>query len=153
MSRPSWDEYFMQVARVSAYRATCDRKHVGAVVARDNHILSTGYNGSPPGHPHCDDVGHDLHVVDGRESCFRTTHAEVNAISVAARFGVCLDGATLYVTMKPCVQCAKAVVTAGIKRVVYDEDYGGVAGVEVLLASGCQVMQLKASEEDGYAAT
>jgi dCMP deaminase len=117
--REDWDSYFMSLARMVATRATCDRRHVGAVITRDRRIISTGYNGAIAGHPHCDDVGH--FIVDNH--CIRTTHAEINAISGAAKAGVSTDGATLYITISPCVQCVKALASAGIKRVIYGEMY------------------------------
>lgn len=126
--RPSWDEYFIGMANYVGTRATCDRGRSGCVIVRDRRVISTGYVGSPPGLPHCDDVGHDMHTVineDGSKSehCLRTAHAEQNAIAQAARFGVALDGATMYCKMVLCHVCAKLVVTAGIKRVVAEKDY------------------------------
>lgn len=118
----------MEIAATIAKRATCDRKHVGAVIVRDKMILSTGYNGSPRGLPHCDDVGHDLREMGGRQSCVRTVHAESNAVAQAARSGVSIEGATLYVTACPCLDCAKLVINAGIIRVVYGEFYGSRYG-------------------------
>ena len=109
-------------------RGTCDRGKAGCVIACDKRILSTGYVGSPAGTAHCDDVGHEMHTViqeDGTESrhCIRTTHAEQNAIANAARFGIKLEGATLYCHMTPCYTCAKMIINAGIKRVVCNLDY------------------------------
>lgn len=125
-TRPSWDTYFLGIACVVAQRATCDRKHVGAVIVKDQHILSTGYNGSPPGHEHCDEVGHELIDIAGRPSCQRTIHAEQNAIFAAAKYGsAALQGATLYVTTQPCLNCAKSIIAAGIASIVYEEKYGG----------------------------
>lgn len=126
--RPSWDEYFMEVARVVAKRATCDRGRSGCVIARDKHILVTGYVGSPKGMAHCDEVGHQMKVVtheDGRQSqhCLRTAHAEQNAIVQAAKLGVAIDGGTLYCKMTPCSTCAKMIVNAGIRRVVCEKRY------------------------------
>lgn len=119
--RPSWDEYFMEMAYVVAKRATCDRKHVGAVlVDRDNRIVATGYNGSAHGMPHCDDEGHLLKNIDGRDSCIRTLHAESNAIDYAGKNS---DGGTIYTTCIPCYDCAKRIVNAGIVYVAYDEFY------------------------------
>lgn len=120
MSRPSWDEYFGGVAEVVATRATCDRAYVGAVLVRDRRILSTGYNGSPPGEPHCDDVGHTM----SNGHCIATSHAELNAIAQAARAGARLEGATCYVTHAPCPGCRKALASAGIIRVVYRQTRG-----------------------------
>lgn len=138
--RPDWDQYFMAIAKVVATRATCDRKHVGAVVVRERRILSTGYNGSPPGQPHCDDVGHLLREIDGRQSCARSIHAEDNAIFAAARFGQATQGATMYVTAQPCLNCAKAILSAGIQRVVYGEPYPDQAGVEMLSQAGVDIL-------------
>jgi dCMP deaminase len=133
--RASWDEYFMRIAMEVSTRATCDRKHVGAVIVRDRFILATGYNGSIPGLPHCDDVGHMME--DGH--CVRTVHAEANAICQAARNGVRIEGATLYVTASPCFTCFKLVASAGIKAIVYGEfyrdqrifDFAGALGMEL----------------------
>jgi dCMP deaminase len=122
--RDSWDTYFTKMAHLVATRATCDRKHVGAVIVADRHIVSTGYNGSPPGLPHCDEVGHDLvTLADGSVNCVRTTHAEHNAILQAAKLGMRLANSTLYVNTFPCWACSKAILGAGIQRVVYDDEY------------------------------
>lgn len=126
--RPSWDEYFIGMADYVGSRATCDRGRSGCVIVRDKRVISTGYVGSPPGLPHCDDVGHEMHTVineDGTKSehCIRTAHAEQNAIAQAARFGVALEGATLYCRMVPCYVCAKLSITAGIERIVAKNDY------------------------------
>ncbi|MCC7536109.1 MAG: cytidine/deoxycytidylate deaminase family protein [Deltaproteobacteria bacterium] len=117
--RASWDRYFMDIATVVATRATCDRKHVGAVIVRDKTILSTGYNGSIRGLPHCDEVGHMME--DGH--CVRTTHAEANAIVQAARNGVGIDGAGIYVSASPCWGCFRLIANAGIRRICYGEFY------------------------------
>lgn len=117
--RASWDEYFMNIASVVASRATCDRKHVGAVIVRDKTILSTGYNGSIRGMPHCSEVGHMME--DGH--CVATIHAETNAVLQAAKNGVSIDGATVYVTASPCWSCFKMITNAGIRRIVYGEFY------------------------------
>ena len=117
--RPSWDEYFMDIAFTVASRSTCDRAHVGAVLVRDRRILATGYNGSPAGLPHCDEVGHLM--VDGH--CVRALHAEQNAIIQAALHGISTEGATAYVTHQPCLTCAKMLINAGIHRVVYAGNY------------------------------
>jgi len=118
-NRASWDEYFMAIARQVATRSTCDRKHVGAVIVRDRMILTTGYNGSIRGLPHCDDVGHLME--EGH--CVRTTHAEANALVQAARNGVSVDGAGIYVTASPCFGCFKLIANAGLTRIVFGEFY------------------------------
>ena len=117
--RGSWDEYFMRIAVEVSSRATCDRKHVGAVIVRDKSILATGYNGSIRGLSHCDEDGHMME--DGH--CVRTIHAEANAIIQAARNGVRIDGATIYVTASPCWGCFKMIANAGIARIVFGELY------------------------------
>lgn len=118
-TRVSWDEYFMNIARAVATRSTCSRKHVGAVVVRDKVILSTGYNGSIRGLPHCDEAGHQ--IEDGH--CVRTIHAEANAIIQAATHGTRIEDAAIYVTASPCWNCFKMIANAGIKRIVYGEFY------------------------------
>jgi dCMP deaminase len=117
--RTDWDEYFMSIARVVATRATCDRKHVGAVLVRGRTILSTGYNGSIRGMPHCDEVGH---MMEGGH-CVATIHAEANAILQAARNGVQIEGADVYITASPCWPCFKMIANAGLKRIIYGEFY------------------------------
>jgi dCMP deaminase len=118
-ARTSWDEYFMEIARQVASRATCDRKHVGALLVRDRIILSTGYNGSIRGMPHCDEVGHLME----NGHCVATVHAEANAVLQAARTGVRIEASALYTTASPCWPCFKLVANAGIVRIVYGEFY------------------------------
>ena len=117
--RASWDLYFMRIAAEVATRATCDRKHVGAVIVRDKNILATGYNGSIKGLGHCDDEGHMLE--DGH--CVRTIHAESNAVIQAAKNGSGIDKGTIYVTASPCWGCFKMIANAGLVRIVYGEFY------------------------------
>jgi dCMP deaminase len=126
--RPTWDEYFLQMAELVGSRGTCDRGHAGTAIVSDRRLLSTGYAGSPRGLPHCDEVGHEMSTStdeNGIESqhCIRTTHSETNAIANAARFGVKIDGATMYSKMVPCYSCAKIIINAGIKRFVAIKDY------------------------------
>lgn len=121
--RPTWDEYFLEVMAAIAKRATCGRIRLGCVVAKDRQVLSTGYNGSAAGMPHCDEVGHLIKKTvheDGHvsEHCVRTVHAEMNAMINAAKRGIALDGGTLYCGMTPCRTCAMSIINAGIKRVV-----------------------------------
>lgn len=122
-ARLSWTEYFIEMAHLISRRATCDRKHVGAVFVRDSRVISTGYNGSPPGLPHCDEVGHDIVVTDGKENCVRTVHAEQNGVYQAAQHGVSLANTVLYVNTFPCWNCAKALLSVRISKIVYDADY------------------------------
>jgi dCMP deaminase len=126
--RPSWDEYFMEVAGTIAKRATCDRGRSGCVVAREKQILVTGYVGSPKGLPHCDEIGHQMKTTiheDGHKSqhCVRTVHAEQNAICQAAKMGVPLKGSTLYCKMTPCRTCAMLIINSGIIHVVCEKKY------------------------------
>lgn len=117
--RADWDTYFMKIAREVSTRATCDRKHVGAVIVRDKNILSTGYNGSLRGLPHCDEVGHLME----NDHCVRTMHAEANAIVQAARNGVRIDDAAIYITASPCWPCFKLIANAGLTRICFGEFY------------------------------
>src|SRR3970040_2099292 len=117
--RVDWHTYFMNIARQASTRSTCDRKHVGAVIVRDKTILSTGYNGSIRGRPHCDDVGHDREAGH----CVATVHAEANAIIQAAKNGVGIDGAELYTTASPCWPCFKLIANSGCERIVFGEFY------------------------------
>lgn len=119
MNRPSMDLYFMRIASVAASRATCPRKQVGAVIVRERRVLSTGYNGSIAGQPHCTEIG--CMMVDNH--CERTIHSEANALVQAARNGVNIDGATIYVTASPCFNCFKLIAGAGLKRIVFGELY------------------------------
>ena len=143
--RPSWDEYFIEVANTVAKRATCDRGRSGCVIARDKQILVTGYVGSPRGLPHCDDVSHLLKLVtheDGRVSqhCMRTVHAEQNAVCQAARLGISLQGSTLYCRMTPCRTCAMLIINCGIVRVVCDRKYhDGRDSEEMFIQAGVKL--------------
>lgn len=143
--RASWDEYFMNIAREVATRSTCDRKHVGAVIVRDKTILSTGYNGSVRGLPHCDEIGHML--VDGH--CVRTIHAEMNAIIQAAKNGTSIDGAAIYVTASPCWSCFKSIANAGIKRIVYAEFYRDERIFETARALGIALVEIPRGPLEG----
>ncbi len=136
--RPSWDEYFLQIAFTVAQRSTCDRAHVGCVLVRDRRILTTGYNGAPAGLPHCDDVGHLM--IDGH--CVRTLHAEQNALIQAALHGVGTEGATAYVTHHPCLTCAKMLINAGVRRVVYAGNYPDDYSRQFLAAAGLELVHL-----------
>src|SRR6476659_10042356 len=140
--RDSWDEYFMGIARQVATRATCDRKHVGAVLVRDKTILSTGYNGSIRGMPHCDEVGHMME----NGHCVRTVHAEANAILQAARNGVRIDGADIYTTASPCWECFKLISNAGIQRIFYGEFYREEKSFKIARELGIELIKIEASQ-------
>ena len=136
--RASWDEYFMNIAREVATRSTCDRKFVGAVVVRDKIILATGYNGSIRGLPHCDEEGHLME--DGH--CVRTVHAEANAIVQAAKSGVRIEGAGIYVTASPCWGCFRLIANAGIVRIVFGEFYRDARVFEFSQRLGIELVDL-----------
>ena len=143
--RPSWDEYFIELAHSVSKRATCDRGRSGCVIVRDKQILVTGYVGSPRGLPHCDDVGHFFKKViheDGSvtQHCVRTVHAEQNAITQAARRGIALDKATLYCRMTPCRTCAMLIINCGIERVVCQFKYhAGTESEQLFVDAGVQL--------------
>ena len=124
--RPDWDEYFLKLAMLASERATCPRMHCGCVLVTHKNVIASGYNGSIPGDDHCEDVG--CLVIDNH--CVRTVHAEMNALVQAAKRGHCVEGATAYVTNMPCTTCAKALITAGIKRVVVFSDFHDTLAVE-----------------------
>ena len=147
--RASWDEYFMKIAVDVASRATCDRRHVGAVIVRDKSILATGYNGSIRGLPHCDEDGHLME--DGH--CVRTIHAEANAIVQAARSGVCIDGSTIYVTASPCWGCFKLIANAGCARIVYGEFYRDERIFAFARELGIELVALEAEDPPAAGAT
>lgn len=127
-SRPDWERYFLDLCEAVARRATCDRGRSGCAIVKDKRIMTTGYVGAPAGLPHCDEVGHDMRKVfdnngNVTQHCVRTLHAEQNAILQAARFGIPLEGATLFCKMTPCRTCAMMIINAGIKRVVCEKRY------------------------------
>jgi dCMP deaminase len=151
--RPSWDEYFMEIAKTIAKRATCDRGRSGCVIARDKQLLVTGYVGSPKGLPHCDDVGHQFKKTiheDGHTTnhCVRTVHAEQNAICQAAKLGISIKHATLYCKMTPCRICAMLIINSGIKKVVCEKRYHvGAESEEMFKQAGIQIEYLDGSME------
>ena len=145
--RPSWDEYFMTITRQVAERSTCCRAKVGAVIVRDKNILATGYNGAPAGLPHCLDVGclivkSTTPSGDIEENCFRTIHAEINAIAQAAKNGHAIRDADIYITHTPCIHCFKVLVNTGIKRIVYESPYKLHTLDELLRYSGVTLLQV-----------
>jgi dCMP deaminase len=135
--RPGWDDYFMTIAKIVGTRSSCDRLRAGAVLVKNNRIISTGYNGAPPGLPHCDgEAGHLME--DGH--CVRTIHSEHNAILQAALIpGATTDGATLYTKSSPCIHCAKYIIAAGIRRVVIGKFYRNTMVVDYMMSAGVKV--------------
>lgn len=153
--RPNKDLVFLDVADTIAQLGTCDRKQVGAVIIRDGRCVSWGYNGAPPGQPHCDENNHGnpeydrtatnqaseaivsgLHEAGITVGCRNATHAEANALAFAARQGISTDGATLFVTVSPCEVCARLCIAAGIVRVVWEEEYRDRSGIQILERAG-----------------
>lgn len=143
-TRPTWDEYFMAIARIIATRANCDRLHAGAVLVKDKRIIATGYNGAPPGLPTCDEVGHLLE--EGH--CVRTIHAEHNVLLQVARLaGSSTEGSTLYATYSPCIHCAKYIIACGIKRVVFGKIYRNNEVINYLKSAGLDVDTYRENEK------
>jgi dCMP deaminase len=145
--RPSWDEYFMEMAQLTAKRSTCMRRNVGAIIVKDRHIVATGYNGAPRGIKHCAERGgcmrEKLGVPSGeRHELCMALHAEQNAIIQAATLGVSIEDATIYVTHQPCVICAKMIINAGIKRIVVKEGYPDKLAVDILDEAGLKVVMI-----------
>ena len=137
--QPSWDQYFLTITRQVAERSTCNRAKVGAVIVRDKNILASGYNGAPAGLPHCTEVGCLIYqsktpTGESEENCYRTIHAEINAIAQAAKNGVGIRDADIYVTHTPCIHCLKVLINTGIKRIFYEKEYK-LHTVSELLAS------------------
>ena len=146
-NRPNWDEYFMEMAELTAKRSTCSRRQVGAVIVRDNRAVATGYNGAPRGLAHCEEKGgclrQKLNIPSGqRHELCRALHAEQNAIISAASMGNAIEEGTIYITHQPCVICAKMIVNAGIKRIVVREGYPDELAMEILDEAGLTVERL-----------
>ncbi|MCI9129696.1 MAG: cytidine deaminase [Eggerthellaceae bacterium] len=143
--RPSWDEYFMKLANEVATRTTCLRRAVGAVIVKDNRILSTGYNGTPSGLRHCRETGclrQELGIPSGQRSeICRGLHAEQNAIIQAAKYGPVIDGAKIYVNTQPCITCAKMIINAGITEIIYQNPYPDELSQQMLAESGILVRE------------
>lgn len=147
-SRIGWDEYFIKIAEMVSDRSTCNRAKIGAVIVKDRSILATGYNGSPAGQPHCTDVGCLVYKStdpDGvvEENCFRTIHAEINAITQAAKNGTMINGADIYVTTSPCYHCLKTLINTGIKRIFYLKPYKLEKIKPLLESSHVELIEIK----------
>ncbi len=142
-TRPSWDEYFLQMADLAAQRATCLRRKVGAVLVKDKRILATGYNGAPSGLRHCAETGclrEKLNVPSGqRHELCRGLHGEQNALIQASLHGVSVKESTLYVTTQPCIICAKMLINAGIREIVISDGYPDEMAMEFLKEAGVKV--------------
>lgn len=144
MTRPTWDQYFIDITHLVATRSTCLRRQVGALLVKDRNILATGYNGTPSGIRHCEETGclrEQLKVPSGeRHELCRGLHAEQNAIIQAARHGVNIDGSTLYCTTMPCIICTKMLINAGIRRIVYAEGYSDALAQEMVAEAGIEIV-------------
>lgn len=148
--RPSWDEYFMQIAELVAKRSTCLRRKVGAILVRDKRILCTGYNGPPRGLVHCLEVGclrDKLKIPSGeRQEICRGLHAEQNAIIQAALYGVSIKDSILYCTHQPCITCSKMIINAGIKKVIFQGDYPDALARKILKEAKIELLKYAESE-------
>lgn len=142
MIRTSWEQYFMDIAGEVSTRSTCDRKNVGAVIVKNKTILSTGYNGSIRGMPHCEDIGHM--IENGH--CVATIHAEANAILQAAKNGVRIDGSQIYITASPCWHCFKMMVNSGIMKIYYGEFYKDERIFKTAEDLGIELIHFRGSE-------
>ena len=148
MERPSWDEYFMEMAVLTAKRSTCLRRQVGAVIVQDKHIIATGYNGAPRGIEHCAEredgcLREKLGIPSGeRHELCRALHAEQNAIIQAATLGQSIEGAAIYITHQPCVICAKMIINAGIRKIIVNQGYPDELSVEILAEAGLKIVML-----------
>ncbi len=149
--RISWDEYFMQMAELTARRSTCLRRSVGAVIVKERHVIATGYNGAPRGIKHCDERGgclrQKMNVPSGqRHELCMALHAEQNAIIQAATLGQSIEGGTIYVTHQPCIICAKMIINAGLSRIIVRQGYPDEMAREILAEAGIQVEILEKQE-------
>ena len=147
MERISWEDYFMEMAELTAKRSTCLRRHVGAVIVKDKHVIASGYNGAPKGIAHCDERGgclrQKMEVPSGqRHELCMALHAEQNAIIQAACLGQSVEGATIYVTHQPCVICAKMIINAGIEKIIVKEGYPDELAIKILEEAGKKVIQI-----------
>lgn len=144
--RPSWDEYFMEIAEIVKKRSTCIRRQVGAIIVKEKQILTTGYNGSPRNLEHCESIGckrQELNIPSGqRHELCRALHAEQNAIIQAAYNGVSINGSTLYVTTRPCILCAKMCINAGIIKIIYKGDYPDEMSKQILEEAGIEMISI-----------
>jgi len=145
-NRPSWESYFMDIAKMIATRSTCLRRQVGAVIVKDKRILATGYNGAPSGLKHCVEIGGCLREKEGipsgqRQELCRALHAEQNAIIQAAVYGICTSGSILFCTHQPCVTCAKMLINAGIKEIYFSGDYPDELSILLLKEAGIKFIK------------
>lgn len=152
MKRPNWDDYFMEITTLVAKRSTCLRRKVGAVIVKNKRIISTGYNGAISGLPHCEEKGclrEELKIPSGqRQEICRGLHAEQNALLFAASYGTDLNGATIYCTHQPCITCAKMIIQAGIKRVVFNGIYPDKLAQEFFKQAGVELVKINKGRKE-----
>ena len=152
MNRISKENYYLNIAQTVLERATCLRRVYGAIIVKNDEIISTGYNGSPRGRKNCVDMGfctrEAMQVPRGeRYELCRSVHAEANAITKVAKSANNCDGSTLYITAAPCIECSKLIIQAGIRRVVYAEDYRSEEGLNLLRRVGIECVQYELNEK------
>jgi dCMP deaminase len=151
MERLSWDDYFMEITRLVAKRSTCLRRHVGAIIVRDRRILATGYNGAPRGLPHCSETGclrEEMGIPSGqKQELCRGLHGEQNAIIQAALSGVSIEDSQIYSVTRPCIVCAKMIINAGIKRVVFEEGYPDPLAEQMLNEAGVEMINIGSTQD------
>ena len=146
-NRPSWDEYFMEMASLASSRSTCLSRKVGAVIVQDRNPISTGYNGPASGVKHCAEIGGCIrrNRPDYKSGAFLelcpASHAEQNAIAFAARHGISTENATIYVTTYPCKDCMNSIINSGIKRIVFDGDYNADLSKDISTESGVELVK------------
>ncbi|QGG47098.1 cytidine deaminase [Heliorestis convoluta] len=150
--RPSWDQYFMEIAHLVAQRSTCVRRKVGAIITKDQRILATGYNGAPRKLPHCQDIGclrNQQNIPSGeRHELCRAVHAEQNALLQAAAYGVPIQGGTLYSTTQPCVLCARMIINAQLTRIIYQGSYPDTLALTMLEEAGIELIRWEEKQEE-----
>lgn len=145
--RLSWDQYFLTITRDVAERSTCTRAKVGATIVRDKSILATGYNGAPSGMPHCSEIGCLIYKSetpngDTEENCYRTIHAEINAIAQAAKNGTSIRDASVYITHSPCIHCLKTLVNTGIRAIYFEKPYKLTTVEDIIRHTGVELHQI-----------
>jgi dCMP deaminase len=145
--RLDWHNYFMKIAKIVAERSTCNRAKIGTIIVKERNIISTGYNGAPSGLPHCTEVGCLIYTSknpddEEEQNCFRTIHAEINAIALAAKNGICIEGSDIYITASPCYHCLKVLINVGIKNIYYDKPYKIEKIQEMLTLANVNLIQV-----------
>lgn len=147
--RISWDNYFIEMTKLVSQRSGCNKRHVGAVIVKDNRVLATGYNSAPYGVKECCDKGHCLRSGSRQGENLGTcmaVHAEMNAILQCAKLGIACDGAKIYITTHPCIHCLKAIINAGIKEIIYIDDYNDPISKQLVEECNIKIKQFRGEE-------